>query len=79
MHIRPVPLYGILTCGIVIVIIGAYLLFNETAANGFVAPGKHGSINGAAIAINGRFAIIFGLVICIFPLYQLIKQRKKKY
>ncbi len=77
MEIRPVPLYAILFCGIIILVVGLYLFFNDTIANGFSVRTRSGRINGTQFSINGTGAIILGLAVCILPIYQLIKQRKK--
>ena len=71
--IRPFPLYGMLICGIIIFSIGSYMFYTETGTQGKLGP-MYG--RERLMTINGKAAIIFGLVICAFPVYQLIKQRK---
>ncbi|WP_460554102.1 hypothetical protein [Ferruginibacter profundus] len=61
-----------------ITIVGLYLFFTETVASGYVTPGKLSGYSGTSVALNGKSAIIFGLAICLFPVYQLIVQRKKR-
>lgn len=73
--IRPFPLYGMLICGILIFIIGLYLHFTDTGATGRARP-RYGG--GGQITITGAGAIVLGVMILIFPAYQLIKQRKIK-
>jgi hypothetical protein len=72
--IRPVPLYGALVCGAVIFIIGLYMFFTNASAQGMVRGGRGGGKE--YLNMNGTTAMLFGFAICIFPVYQLIRQRK---
>ncbi len=75
---RPFPLYALLVCGAVLVFTGLYLIVNNEAATGITLPGRSGIGGGKPISINGPSTLIIGLVVCVFPIYQLIKISKKK-
>jgi hypothetical protein len=70
-----VPLYAALICGIIIFTVGLYMFFAGDSAQGMV----HARYGGGKeyLNMNGTTAMIFGLAICVFPVYQLIKQRKE--
>ena len=78
IEIRPVPLYSILVCGLIIMIAGLYLFIKENNAYGISLPGKYGEGGGNSIILNGISTIVIRLLICLFPAYQLIKQKKRK-
>ncbi|MEI9956821.1 MAG: hypothetical protein WDM90_11080 [Ferruginibacter sp.] len=73
-EIRSFPLYGMLACGIIIFIIGLYMFFSNFSTYGLAAP-RYGGLRN--VTITGKGAIMLGFAICVFPIYQLIKQRKK--
>ncbi|MEP7237441.1 MAG: hypothetical protein ABI685_06245 [Ferruginibacter sp.] len=73
---RPFPLYAILICGLLIAIVGIYLIAVNQSANGTTFPGRMGTGGGKPISINGPAILIIGLLICIFPVYQLIKNNR---
>lgn len=69
--IRPMPLYGMLICGIIITIAGIYLYSTDHIAGGFTHPVRgHGYTK---VVLNGAATIVLGLGICIFPVYELIR------
>lgn len=74
---RPFPLYALLVCGIIISIAGLYLLITERVANGETFPGRLGRGSGNPTSISGQFTLAIGLMICLFPIYQLIKESKR--
>ena len=71
--IRPFPLYVTLCCGIIIILVGIYLLIYHIPVTGITAPrrslGSHYSITGAGV-------IFIGLALSIFPAYQLIRRKR---
>lgn len=74
-EIRPVPLWVMLICGIIIILLGIYLYYTQNITGGnfpAATPAGKRLINGP-IVITGSSVILTGLVICIFPVYQLIK------
>jgi len=73
-HFQPFPLYVMLTCGIIIFIIGLYMFFSNTSTHGLVTPRYGGSKD---VIINWKGAIMLGLGICVFPVYQFIRKRNK--
>lgn len=75
---RPFPLYVILCSGIIIILIGLLLLVSNRSAAGITNPGKYGSGGGQPIFITGEGAIFIGVLMSLFPAYQLIKRKKKK-
>jgi hypothetical protein len=75
---RKFPLYVILSCGVVVVIIGLWLTISNTLASGTTLPSKYGQGGGQQIILNGPFTIIIGILICIFPSFQLIRKAIKK-
>ena len=75
---RPFPLYALLICGLIISSLGLYLIITAQNANGITFPGRSGIGGGKPISINGISALIIGLSICVFPIYQLVKNNKRK-
>jgi H+/Cl- antiporter ClcA len=78
-EIRPVALWVMLICGIIVILAGIYLYSTQNITGGnFPAGTRAGKrwINGP-IVITGSSTIITGLVICIFPVYQLLKNSFK--
>lgn len=77
-QIRPFPLYAILVCGLIISAIGLYMMLVDQNATGIASAGRTGTGGGQTISINGISTLISGLGICIFPVYQLIKNSRHK-
>jgi hypothetical protein len=75
---RPFPLYALLVCGAVLVFTGLYLIVNNEVATGITLPGRLGTGGSKPININGTSTLIIGFVVCVFPVFQLIKNSKKK-
>ncbi len=78
---RKMPLYAILLCGFLISLMGLYLFIRNDFAIGRSLPSKYGQGGGERLIVNGSFTLFVGVIICIFPIYQLIKHsiRKKKH
>jgi hypothetical protein len=74
---RPFPIYVMLCLGILVVLIGLYLLISDRAAVGTTTPGRYGTGGGNQISITGGGAIFVGIVLSLFPVYELIKRKKK--
>ena len=74
---RPIPLYMILLCGVIIVFIGIWLSVFNISANGISTGNKYGENAGKHIIITGPEAIFIGLGICAFPAIQLMKNKSK--
>lgn len=70
-------MYAILICGLIIIAGGIYLVISQSYAVGFLWP-RYGERNAGKIYVGGTSTIITGSLLCIFPIYQLIKQRKRK-
>ena len=80
LEIRPIPLWSMLICGIIIILIGIYLYSTNSISGGNLPVGTR---NGnrflrGPIIITGTSTIIVGIAICIFPIYQLIKNSYRK-
>ena len=76
--IRPFQLKVILACGIIISLIGVYLLIEGEVMTGKAfSNGRVGPAAGTPIILNGETLTIIGLLICVFPTYQLIKQKSR--
>jgi len=71
---RTTPLYIILFCGIIVVLIGSYLTVFEETAQGIVQPGRYTG-RGGPVALPGWAVILTGLALCSFPACQLIKRK----
>ena len=76
-EIRPFPLFVILICGIIIIIAGLYLFITNTYARSFAVHSRYGGGTIYPSSLDGTSITILGLLMCVFPVYQLIKQRKK--
>lgn len=75
--IRPIPLYGMLACGIIITIAGIYLHITNLVTGGEAHPIRgQGSTH---IILTGTGAIVLGLGICLIPAYVLIRNAFTKH
>jgi hypothetical protein len=77
LRLRPIPLYIILGCGVIILLIGIYLSINHVIAYGITNGSKYFK-GGEKIILNGLETIILGVAICAIPIYHLIKKAKEK-
>ena len=75
MEFRPFPLYIILVCGLIVMFIGFYLTITKSKASGLTLPSRFGEGGGQTRIVIGPGSIIIGLGICVFPIYQLIKNK----
>jgi len=71
---RSFPLYAILICGLLLLITGLYLLITKQMVDAVTFPGRWGSGGGKPFNLTGSSLTLVGLVICVFPVYQLIKR-----
>lgn len=78
LQVRKFPLYIILTCGIVVTVVGLWLTTSNTLASGTTLPSRYGQGGGQHVVLNGPFTILIGILICIFPAFQLIKKTPMK-
>jgi hypothetical protein len=76
-EIRTFPLYVILICVAIVIIAGLYLLITSTCARSFPVLSRYGGGTHYPSSLNGVSVIIIGLLMCVFPVYQIIKQAKK--
>jgi hypothetical protein len=75
--IRSTPLYVVLVCGLIIAAIGLYLAITGQVAGGpagMIRPGR--SLYGTYV-YNGTSLLILGLLICVYPVYQLRKNSNR--
>ncbi len=72
---RPFPLYIILVCGLIVTLVGLYLIITNNAATGVTLPNRSGEGGGQTRIVSGPGAIVVGLGICVFPAYQLLKKK----
>ncbi len=72
---RTFPIVVLLICGIVIFLIGLYLLITNQISGGVVV-GKFGG--SGAVPISGVGTIIIGILFSIFPTGMLIKNKQQK-
>jgi hypothetical protein len=71
-QIREFPLYGLLMCGIILLLVGGYQLYTDTTAVG-IRQGKY--IRSYPIAVvNGYWVLAFGIIGTVIPLWILFKQ-----
>ncbi len=68
--------YLCLVCGVLTLIAGLDMTLSEGISTGWMPAGRFSS--GHQGSINGITAIIFGLVILLFPTIQLIKKALNK-
>lgn len=69
--------YLCLVCGLLVLIAGLDMTLSNGTSAGWSPAGRFS--NGHQGSINGTSAIIFGLIILLFPIIQLIKKRLNKY
>ncbi|RYZ89656.1 MAG: hypothetical protein EOP04_06235 [Proteobacteria bacterium] len=72
--IRSTPLYAVLCCGLVIIVVGICLALNGETSTGYLPGGRTGSGSKTGV-INGPIAIVLGILFAAWPLYYLIKKR----
>jgi hypothetical protein len=68
-QVRKFPIYGLVVCGIILILVGVYFQLNYIELSGD---------NGEPFRINGPASICFGIAILVFPIYILIKQYREK-
>jgi hypothetical protein len=68
--IHAFPIYGLIVCGIILILIGLYLHINDIVPSGNNEEGP--------FLINGPATICFGVSILVFPIYTLINQYREK-
>lgn len=69
-HLRPTPLYGVFVCAIIIIIVAVILIIKNEVASGYLRTNKVGTI-------TGPIAFILGILLGVFPLYYLVKMRRR--
>ncbi len=70
----PGSLFGLLICGLILIIAGAWMYITHQEAAGNVSGRGTGTMFGH---INGLYIVIFGAVLAVIPLYIISKGRKK--
>lgn len=73
-----VQFYIILTCGIVLILVGLYLAITKNIAYDSGTSGMTKRKSWGPAVIEGKFVILFGMIICAYPLYYLYRKRKKR-
>jgi len=73
----PFLLYGILICSVLISGMGIYLIISNRIANGIIYGGRYG-VSVQKTSISGISTLIIGVLVSVFPIYQLIKINKRK-
>jgi hypothetical protein len=68
--IHAFPIYGLVVCAVILILIGIYLQINNMELSG--------KNDGEAFLINGPATMCFGISILVFPIYTLIKQYREK-
>jgi hypothetical protein len=68
--IHSFPIYGLVICGVILVLVGIYFKTNNLELSG--NDGEN------IFRINGAAAILFGIAILIFPICVLVKQYREK-
>jgi hypothetical protein len=68
--IHAFPIYGLIVCAAILILIGIYLYINNIEVLG--------NANGDSFGVNGFTSIGFGIALLIFPIYTLIKQYREK-
>ncbi len=67
----------ILSCGLIILLMGIYLLYTNQVGTGSTIPGKYGTEGGQLVSVNGASLIYLGSIFVIPSIWYLIKNRKK--
>jgi hypothetical protein len=75
---RSMPLYVILSCGIILIIVGIGLMVSHDAAVGKAWHSYRSVRRGESLIVTSPASIILGILMSIFPAYQLIKKALKK-
>ncbi len=64
------PIYGLIVCGVILILMGIYLQVNSIEI-----LGKGGE---DSFGVNGPTTLFFGIVLLIFPIYTLVQQNKER-
>ncbi len=78
---RTLPWYVILICGIIISGVGIYLIVTQQIATGIIYSGRFHTgigVDGRETYITGNAALIIGILMSLFSIYQLIEISKNK-
>ncbi len=74
---RGSTLYMIFICGIILIIAGVIMVLVDQTALG-TAEGTRTVPKGTKMIVTGPVAIGLGVLMSIFPVYQLIKNNRRK-
>ena len=74
---RRTPMYILLGCSILLVLIGGYLTITNDVAVGISDHDAFAQGGGGIAVLSGPFTLLVGFVFSIFPLFHLIKQHVK--
>jgi len=77
-EIRAFPLYVILCSGIIIILIGIYLLISHQTAEGITTRGRYAPGNGKPASLSGGGAICIGVIFALFPAFAFYFRKKRK-
>src|ERR1700750_2960620 len=80
LEIRPIALWDMLICGVVIILIGVYLYVANNVTGGNLRVGTRGGqpfLRGP-IVLSGVSTIIVGSAISAFPVFQLLRNLLQK-
>ena len=75
-NIRPAPLYAVLACSIILLLIGIVITIKGMVAAGYLPAGR-GMGAGKFGTITGWGVIFLSILLGSFPVYYLRKQRQK--
>ena len=67
----------ILSCGLIILLMGTYLLCINQVGTGTTIPGKFGTGGGQLVSVNGTSLIYLGSIFVIPSIWYIVKNRKK--
>lgn len=67
----------ILFCGLIILLMGFYLLFTNQIGTGTTIPGKDGTGGGQLVSVNGSSLIFLGSLFVIPSIWYWVRNRKK--
>src|ERR1700761_4122715 len=77
-EVRSFPLYVVLTGGIIIILCGIYLFVSQSSAIGITGAGRYGGGASHKTSLNWISTIIIGFAFCLFPIYQLAIQKRRR-
>ncbi|WP_460571360.1 hypothetical protein [Flaviaesturariibacter terrae] len=76
-HLRPAPLYGVIFCALIIVLVGVVYTIRHELILGNLPSGR-GAGAGRPSVFSGPAAIVLGVLFGVYSVYLLWKRQRRR-